>query len=186
MKKLYFNSEGWVCERGALNLPITNDSHFIEVTNEEYQKTFITYAHFAWRVINGLLINEQFQPIPEEEVLMQLRDRRQEECFSVVDRSQLWYGTLNPQQLHELQAWYQAWLEVTVTRLVPEKPAWLCTGAKANISACSEQNVYADNQNNNGHNINQQSPCPNENNNEQTGEQNDNANSCPLTNASWL
>ena len=54
-----------------------------------------------------------------------LRQRRQTECFSFVNRGQLWYATLSIAQIAELTAWYTAWLKVTETKVVPEKPAWL-------------------------------------------------------------
>lgn len=46
-------------------------------------------------------------------------------CFTVVDRGQLWYESLTEEQYLELQAWYKAWLDVTETKVIPEKPSWL-------------------------------------------------------------
>lgn len=54
-----------------------------------------------------------------------LRKRRADECFSVVDRSVLWYSGLTDSQREELSEWYQAWLKVTETLVIPEKPKWL-------------------------------------------------------------
>ena len=70
----------------------------------------------------------QIQEIPaptEEEVLDNLRALREEECFPIINRGQLWYNTLTTEQIEELNDWYQAWLDVTETKTVPEKPNWL-------------------------------------------------------------
>lgn len=55
----------------------------------------------------------------------ELRRRRQEECFSVINRGELWYSRLTEEQKAELGVWYQAWLDVTDTKAVPDRPAWL-------------------------------------------------------------
>ena len=54
-----------------------------------------------------------------------LRERREQECFPIINRGQLWYSLLSDSQLQELKNWYQAWLDVTETEIVPEKPSWL-------------------------------------------------------------
>ena len=57
--------------------------------------------------------------------LVSLRYERQNECFSIINRGKLWYDTLTPQQLEELKKWYQQWLDVTKTKVIPSKPSWL-------------------------------------------------------------
>ena len=64
------------------------------------------------------------QPTPEEQ-LQSLRNRRTHECFDIVNRGMVWYKTLEEHQLHELSAWYKAWLDVTHTKQIPQKPTWL-------------------------------------------------------------
>lgn len=61
----------------------------------------------------------------EEEKINKLRAKRAKECFSVIDRSVLWHNRLTEEQKTELNVWYQAWLDVTKTKVIPEKPAWL-------------------------------------------------------------
>ena len=60
-----------------------------------------------------------------ETLKTELRDRREKECFSVVNRGQVWYDTLSEEQRAELAAWYLSWLNVTETLELPEKPVWL-------------------------------------------------------------
>ena len=57
--------------------------------------------------------------------LSALRTRRERECFTYINRGQLWYAWLSAAQLAELSAWYIKWLDVTRTRQIPDKPAWL-------------------------------------------------------------
>lgn len=65
--------------------------------------------------------------------LKRLRAIREEECFSIINRGQLWYNGLNSLQLSELQLWYKKWLNITekyvdgisFDLLIPEKPSWI-------------------------------------------------------------
>lgn len=61
----------------------------------------------------------------KERQISRLRKQREQECFPIINRGQLWYSTLTAEQYKELQVWYQAWLDVTETLVAPEKPGWL-------------------------------------------------------------
>lgn len=61
----------------------------------------------------------------EQDELLKLRDMREKECFSVINRGKLWYNCLADWQVIELRDWYFAWLDVTETRHIPIKPEWL-------------------------------------------------------------
>lgn len=54
-----------------------------------------------------------------------LRLQREIKCFPVINRGQLWYDTLTEGQMAELKKWYIAWLDVTDTLVVPNKPSWI-------------------------------------------------------------
>lgn len=75
-------------------------------------------------VVNKNLTAEQLQEVEQIE-LNQLRARREEECFPIVNRGQLWYNKLTQEQIVQLNTWYQAWLDVTATKIIPTKPSWL-------------------------------------------------------------
>lgn len=60
-----------------------------------------------------------------EEKIEYLRAKREIECFSIINRGKLWYDTLTPEQLEELQTWYLLWLDVTITLIEPTRPEWL-------------------------------------------------------------
>ena len=57
--------------------------------------------------------------------LATLRERRETECFSVINRGWIWYSCLTLTQWRELRTWYLAWLNVTNTLTVPDRPSWL-------------------------------------------------------------
>lgn len=65
----------------------------------------------------------------EEELLgnkkNSLRLRREEECFSIINRGALWYARLSEDQVQELEQWYNDWLNVTETLVEPTKPEWI-------------------------------------------------------------
>jgi len=57
--------------------------------------------------------------------ILDLRSRRESECFSIVNRGHVWYKTLTDKQIEELDAWYKDWLKVTNTFKVPKRPSFL-------------------------------------------------------------
>lgn len=56
-----------------------------------------------------------------------LRNKREEVCFSVVNRGDIWYDKYvnTDERKQEFEDWYQAWLDVTDTLVEPETPAWI-------------------------------------------------------------
>ena len=66
-----------------------------------------------------------YKPYTNEEYINNLRSKRETECFPIINRGQLWYDTLSEQQKAELKEWYIAWLNVTDTLIIPNKPNWL-------------------------------------------------------------
>ena len=54
-----------------------------------------------------------------------LRKQRKEICFPVINRGKLWYERLTNEQIGELRTWYQKWLDVTKTLIIPKEPEWL-------------------------------------------------------------
>lgn len=84
--------------------------------------------HFgAYTISDGqtLFNEEQDKALQHAMIADDLRIRREKECFSVINRGQLWYEGVTVLQLLELRQWYKDWLNVTETFVVPEKPSWL-------------------------------------------------------------
>lgn len=97
-----------------------------EVIDVEYQP-----AKEAWDEYEDILV---YTPFTEEELrerkIQELRYRRQSECFSVINRGQLWYDKLTAEQRTELSVWYEAWLDAPQTMVAPELLPWLNSVAK--------------------------------------------------------
>ena len=60
-----------------------------------------------------------------EEKKKELRQQREKECFSIVNRGQVWYEQLTIEEKLELYVWYKNWLNVTDNLQVPVKPKWI-------------------------------------------------------------
>lgn len=89
---------------------------------EHFQENFAAY-----KVRDGTAAfdSEHNDALLLEAKKAEYRLRREKECFSVINRGQLWYEGVSIAQLLELRQWYQAWLNATETMVVPEKPTWL-------------------------------------------------------------
>ena len=120
--KVLLNEQGFITSFAlignivdGIDLPDPEDvSHFEE--------------HFAaYKVLDGTAAfdSEQNETLLSEAQKNEFRLRREKECFSIINRGQLWYEGVSITQLLELRQWYKAWLNVTETMVVPEKPAWL-------------------------------------------------------------
>lgn len=68
MKKIYYCEDGWVCERYPNNLVVDNKNRFIEVEDEAYNRTLASKYNFAWRVIDGILIEARYKEDTAEEI----------------------------------------------------------------------------------------------------------------------
>ena len=81
----------------------------------------------AYQVKDGVLIFDEDKrlQLDNQHILDDLRFEREQQCFPIINRGQLWYEMLSETQVAELQLWYQAWLDVTETFLIPERPGWL-------------------------------------------------------------
>lgn len=102
--------------------PYVRDAYTeLEISEEEYLKTRSFQAHEAWQWFP----EEQTFKLVTSPVLDALRDAREFECFAIINRSPLWFMSLSIDQQKELTEWYQAWLDVTETQVVPEAPKWL-------------------------------------------------------------
>ncbi len=89
---------------------------------EHFQNNFTAYRI---RDSNLVFDEARAKTDSEKQAVEELRLRREQECFPIINRGQLWYASLTTEQKAELAAWYQGWLDVTETRAAPETPAWL-------------------------------------------------------------
>lgn len=61
----------------------------------------------------------------EEQIKANIRANREEKCFPIINRGQLWYDTLTEAQHNELAVWYRAWLDATDTMVEPDDLDWI-------------------------------------------------------------
>lgn len=108
-------------QNGYVSSPYINDAdQEIEISDEQFEMMLVIPFNHNWRYVNGDFILE---PLMTDQAL---RERRERECFRIVDnRSMLWYNRLTQEQKDELNTWYQAWLDVTKTKVIPTVPEWL-------------------------------------------------------------
>lgn len=59
------------------------------------------------------------------QTIEELRVRREQECFSIINRGEFGFEHLTYDQADQLREWYTAWLNVTETLVIPMKPTWL-------------------------------------------------------------
>lgn len=102
--KIFYYDEDYVNNAKWCN---ENDCHIEEIESDEAGRRFIIKE------------NEK------ESIEVVLRQRREEECFPVVNRGQLWYDKLSQEQKEELKKWYQDWLDCTKTKIAPTTPIWI-------------------------------------------------------------
>lgn len=61
----------------------------------------------------------------EEQIKANIRANREQKCFPIINRGQLWYDTLTEAQHNELAVWYRAWLDATETMVEPNDLDWI-------------------------------------------------------------
>lgn len=98
----------------------------IEVNTPEDIDTFADEFR-AYKYDNGQLTLDpiKLDELNNERLMDDLRHKRERNCFTYVNRGELWYSRLSEIQKEELSVWYQAWLDVTTTKIIPDKPDWL-------------------------------------------------------------
>lgn len=98
----------------------------IEIADPDDLESFIdTFRAYKYEDGNLILDEQKLQSVNNARIIDELRFKRQKACFPIINRGELWYSRLTAGQKEELDLWYQAWLNVTATKVVPEMPEWL-------------------------------------------------------------
>lgn len=102
------------------------DANCIEVEREDYHiVNGYNGAVFLAEYTQTEEYKQKCAAFEKEVAANTLRSRREQDCFSVINRGVLWYSRLTDEQKAELELWYQAWLDVTETGVIPNNPEWL-------------------------------------------------------------
>lgn len=104
-----------------------NQPLYSEISDNQLQDFIYKAQTQNCQIVNGSDNKPMLKPIvlSNEQILMNLRNQREVECFPVINRGKLWYDNLTTEQIAELNKWYNAWLDVTETKVIPNKPNWL-------------------------------------------------------------
>jgi hypothetical protein len=70
MEKIYYNKDGWVCERYPYDIPVEDENRFIEVDEDTKSLTMSCETHKSWRVQNGKLFIDTYEETPIKEILL--------------------------------------------------------------------------------------------------------------------
>lgn len=102
---------------GAPFITVNKPSNF-----DDFEQNYTSY-HLS----GGVLVKnaDKQKEIESEKELAAIREQREKICFSYINRGYLWYSMLDEAQKAELSIWYQAWLDVTETKIIPVTPEWL-------------------------------------------------------------
>ena len=118
--KAQINENGYLT--GYAIIGDVENSIEIEVPDDFEEKNYRAY-----RVIGLMAVmeHERLNELAKEREAYQLRQRRETECFTIINRGGLWYDLLTGAEKSELLDWYQAWLDAPQTGVFPITPAWL-------------------------------------------------------------
>lgn len=121
--RVILNEQGYVDSYALLgNFGVSSIEVVDPVDVVDFEKNYSSYFLY-----DGMLVkNEDKQrEIKEKAELDELRTQREKICFPYINRGFLWYNKLTEEQKEDLNIWYQSWLDVTETKVIPEKPEWL-------------------------------------------------------------
>ena len=117
MQKIFINKQGF-----AASKYITDATIPVEVSDKVFEQLETVKFGHSWKYDSNTGIFNQ-EPLL---TVYNLKELRQLECFDIIDnRSILWFNHLTSEQQQELDTWYKAWLDVTDTKIIPDKPEWL-------------------------------------------------------------
>lgn len=133
--KVTIDKDGYV-----IDWALVGDNGGVDVPEPDDLEEFMICAT-GYKVVDGMLQKDNTRDKEQrlEKQKEALRQQREAECFPVINRGWMWYSGLNLVQWLELKKWYLAWLNVTETLLIPERPTWLDT---MNTSAIPDRPIW--------------------------------------------
>jgi hypothetical protein len=122
--RVILNEQGYVNSYALIG---TFGEHSIEVAEPENHNDFENNYESYYLSASNILVksDDKQEEIENQRELANLRSMREKLCFPYINRGELWYSRLTAEQKDELNVWYQAWLDVTTTKVIPEAPEWL-------------------------------------------------------------
>lgn len=111
MNKLYYNKDGWVCDRYPYDLACENkDTQFIEIDDDEFNKTFCAEQYHAWRVVNGKLEMQEYEQQPQSEInanrIQELKEKLLETDYEAIKFAE---GEISAKEYEPIKTQRKAW-----------------------------------------------------------------------------
>ena len=133
--KVTIDKDGYV-----IDWALVGDNGGVDVPEPDDLEEFMICAT-GYKVVDGMLQKDNTRDKEQrlEKQKEALRQQREAECFPVINRGWMCYSGLNLVQWLELKKWYLAWLNVTETLRIPERPTWLDT---MNTSAIPDRPIW--------------------------------------------
>ena len=123
----YWDSKNCILYLSELDEEKTKD--LIGIADEYAEELIKKCENIGGSITNGDNNLPVFLPTSEEQkqesIKNELRVLREQMCFPIINRGQLWYSQLTSSQLEELENWYKAWLDVTISLQIPSTPSWV-------------------------------------------------------------
>lgn len=114
----YVKAYALIGEFGSASVTV-NEPENIDDFENNYRSYYLSEGNILIKSV------DKQKEIEEQRELTNLRCQREKVCFQYINRGEMWYSRLSAEQKDELNVWYQAWLDVTNTRVVPKAPEWL-------------------------------------------------------------
>ena len=122
--QVILNEQGYVKAYATIG---SFGSDFVTVNEPENLNDFEDNYRSYYLSDDNVLVksDDKQKEIENQRELVNLRSQREKVCYPIINRGELWYSRLTADQKEELDTWYQAWLDVTETKVAPEAPEWL-------------------------------------------------------------
>ena len=129
-EKRILSTQNWEERMGEISIEAfaSNQDYNIVEINENLITIPLSKNDFTNREFDI----EKYHTRVKQKHIADLRKLRVAECFSVIDRSKIWWDTLSEQQVIEIKDWYNEWLNIPNEQLsslerlpLPIKPNFL-------------------------------------------------------------
>ena len=106
MEKIYYNKEGWVCDRYPHNIEIDDENRYIEVEYDDVYETLFVKSGYAWRVVDGKLVVEKYGEIPAYIEIDELKTKLRDTDYQATKYAEGWF---TEEEYAPIKAQRQAW-----------------------------------------------------------------------------
>jgi len=123
MLKIYITTKNDYVENFSFD--ILDGGVLVEISEKQFKDFDTNYK--SYKLVKGKIVKDTkfHNAITTKNKQNEIRELREIECFTIINRGKLWYEKLTPKQEQELSKWYQDWLDAPGTMEVPKRLRWL-------------------------------------------------------------